>query len=393
MRRYTSSVNERVGWLVLREGIRYGRITFDDRIRSIEATGPVVAVPSDDGPIVAPGFVDVHVHGGGGGDVMDGVEGVRTMARHHRAHGTTTILPTTLTHPWEAVLQALRDVAVVRDEAARDPATYPDVPGAHLEGPFVHPRRLGAQPPHPIVPTPARVHEILGLDVVALVTLAPELDGGVDAAATFAAAGVRVSVGHTVAGDVEVHAMAAAVRAVDGTYGATHLFNAMGGMTSREPGVVGAILASHDGYAEIILDLHHVAPTTFLAARAALGERWMLVTDAMRACGLAEGTTDLGGQTVLVREGAARLADGTLAGSVLTMDAAVRNAVGVGVPLAEAIKHASHVPARYLGLADRGRLEIGLRADLVVLDARLAATDTIVAGRSVPTPGPTRSQP
>lgn len=376
------------GWIARADGMRRGRLVFDDTIRELEVEGPVLARPADAAPRLLPGFIDAHVHGGGGGDTMDGPDGVRALARHHLAHGTTTLLPTTITSPWPEVMAALRGVREMRT-AQRDGRTaqggepLPDLLGAHLEGPFISPERLGAQPPYTILPDDARVEEVLALEIVRVVTLAPEMEGAARAARSFARAGVRVSVGHTRADGDEVAAVARAVREEGGTLGFTHLFNAMGGLAGREPGIVGACLADPDAYAELILDGHHVHPTSFLAARAAKRERLHLVTDAIRASGLPEGPTELGGQEVVVADGAARLANGSLAGSVLTLDAAVRRAVAAGVPLADASLHASAAPAAYLGLSDRGRIERGLRADLVETDAEGRVVRVFVAGREV----------
>lgn len=370
------------GWIARPHGVQRGRMVLGRRIERLELEGRVVPRPDDDAPRYLPGFVDAHVHGGGGGDTMDGPGGVRTLARHHLAHGTTTLLPTTITHPWEEVLTALDGVAEVRAEAdAGDP--LPDLPGAHLEGPFVSPDRLGAQPPFAIPPTPERVAAVLATGVVRVVTLAPELDGAEAAARAFAAAGVRVSVGHARSDAATVARIAAAVRDEGGTLGFTHLYNAMGGLEGRAPGVVGACFADADAFAELILDGHHVDPVAFLAARAAKPGRLLLVTDAIRACGLPEGETELGGQRVTVAGGAARLADGTLAGSVLTLDVALRNAVAAGLPLDRAAHLVAGVPAAYLGLTDRGRLEAGLRADVVELSADLQVRRVFAAGREV----------
>jgi N-acetylglucosamine-6-phosphate deacetylase len=370
------------GWIARPHGVQRGRLVLGERIERLDLEGRVAPEPDDDAPRYLPGFVDAHVHGGGGGDTMDGPGGVRTLARHHLAHGTTTLLPTTITHPWEDVLAALDGVAEVRAEAAAGDA-LPDLPGAHLEGPFVSPDRLGAQPPFALPPTPERVAEVVATGVVRVVTLAPELDGAEAAARAFAAAGVRVSVGHTRADAATVARIAAAVRDEGGTLGFTHLYNAMGGLEGRAPGVVGACFADADAFAELILDGHHVEPVAFLAARAAKPGRLLLVTDAIRACGLPEGETELGGQRVTVAGGAARLADGTLAGSVLTLDVALRNAVAAGLSLDQAARLVAGVPAAYLGLTDRGRLETGLRADVVELSADLRVRRVFAAGREV----------
>lgn len=376
------------GWLALDGSLRRGRVRFGRHLDAVEVEGEPRrdAPPDDDAPRILPGFVDTHVHGGGGGDTMDGPDGIRALARHHLAHGSTTLLPTTITQTWPQVLAALDAVAQVRADGGDD---LPDLPGAHLEGPFLSPDRLGAQPPHAIAPDTARVAEVVAKAVVRVVTIAPELPGALDAARAFARSGVRVSVGHTRADAEAAQALVAAVREARGTPGFTHLFNAMGGVEGRAPGPAGAALADPEAFAELILDGHHVHPVAFRAALAAKPDRLHLVTDAIRASGLPEGPTELGGQAVRVEGGAARLPDGTLAGSVLTMDAAVRNAVRAGVSLGVASRLASGTPARYLGLNDRGRLEAGARADLVVLDPELQVRAIYRAGRAVPLAAPT----
>lgn len=324
-----------------------------------------------DAPFVLPGFVDVHVHGGGGHDTMDGPDGVRGLAAFHARHGTTALVATTITNPWPRVVAALQGVR----EAVRRPGPGARVLGAHLEGPFISPRRLGAQPPHAVDPAPELVDEALATGVVRVVTVAPELPGAIEAIRNLAAAGVRASLGHSVA-DAEVGT--AALRA--GARGGTHLFNAMGGIEGRRPGIAGALLADPEAFVELILDTHHVHPTAFRTALAAKPERLVLVTDSIRAAGLEDGFHDLGGRQVRLERGVVRLPDGTLAGSVLTMVGAVRNAVAAGVPLGVAARLASAHPAAYLGLAGKGRIEPGCDADLVVLSAGLEVLEVWLAG-------------
>ncbi|MFN2322242.1 MAG: N-acetylglucosamine-6-phosphate deacetylase [Trueperaceae bacterium] len=358
-------------WL-LPDGVATGRVAVaGGRVAGFEPEAL-----EDDGWWV-PGFVDVHVHGGGGGDAMDGASGVRALAAAHLEHGTTALLPTTLTAPWPEVLAGLRGVAAVLHEDALAAATggAPErraaVLGAHLEGPFVSPQRLGAQPPFAVDPTPDRVAAVLALGVVRVVTLAPELAGAEGAATAFARAGVRVSLGHTVADAATAERVAEAVHDAGGVMGATHLFNAMSGMTGRAPGVIGAVLGDAASFAELIVDGHHLAAASVRAAFHAKGARLLLITDAIRATATTATTTRLGPHAVTIAGGAARLSDGTLAGSVLTLDAAVRTAVAMGVPVESALRAASQAPAAYLGLADRGRVAPRAHADFVRLDASL----------------------
>lgn len=363
------------GRVLTDHGLRPARLRFGDRITSLE---PLPAqADTATLPIIAPGFIDQHVHGGGGGDTMDGPDGVRALARHHLRHGTTALLATTLTAPWDDVLTALRGVAAVRDAPAAGEAV---VLGAHLEGPFVSPQRLGAQPPFALDATPERVEAVLATGVVRVATVAPELKGVHASVPAWAAAGVRLNVGHTRADAGTVEAFLERVAAAGGQAGATHLYNAMGGMEGRAPGALGALLGDGDAVLELICDGFHVAPAAIRTAWRAAGERLVLITDAIRASGMSDGVSELGGQRVTVEGGRARLADGTLAGSMLTMDAAVRGAVRAGLPLEAALRAASSAPARALGLEDRGVIAAGARADLVVLDAALTVQAVYLAG-------------
>lgn len=358
------------GQILTARGWISGELRFDQHITRIQ---PLENAPKR---YILPGFIDTHVHGGGGGDTMDGVEGIYTLARFHAQHGTTTLLPTTMTNPWDNVLAALAAVTEAMENPARGAA---DIVGAHLEGPFISPHRLGAQPAFAINPTPEKVEEVLDFQVIRVVTLAPELEGALEAAEMFAQEGIRVSMGHTTAS----YAQAEKLMEVGLIHGATHLYNAMGTLSGRDPSALGAILAHPNVYAELILDFHHVHKGGFLAAYRAKPDRLFLITDAMRAAGMSEGETELGGQKVWVKQGEARLANGTLAGSVLTLDVALQNAVRCGLTLPEVSRMLSKVPADYLGLSDRGELEVGLRADIVVLNEDLELEEVWIKGERI----------
>lgn len=332
-----------------------------------------------EGDYICPGFIDVHVHGGGGADFMDGdPEAVATITVTHARYGTTGLLATTLTAPEEAILQAIRAVKAAPRRGAR-------VLGFHIEGPFVNPKRAGAQDPRYVrLPSIPEIDRWLAEGFEGArwqVTLAPELEGATAAIRHLAQRGAVVSAGHT---DCTYGQLRAAVAA--GLRHITHLYNAMRGLHHREPGTVGGALSLPGLMVEVIADGIHVHPAALAVAVRARGPGGiLLVTDAIRATGLGDGEYTLGELPVTVRGGEARLADGTLAGSVLTMDAAVRNMVRlVGIPLWEAVAMASLNPARELGLeGTRGSLAVGKVADIAVLDRLLHNRLTLVEGRIV----------
>ncbi len=364
------------GQILTPRGWHAGELEFDTGIIGIKSR---LSAPNR---FIAPGFIDVHVHGGGGGDTMDGLEGIKTLSSFHAAHGTTSLLATTITNPWENVLKALKNI-----QQAMNAKNWVGsrILGAHLEGPFVSPHKLGAQPPFTVEPTAARVQEVLAFAVIKVVTLAPELVGGLAAAEAFLEAGVRVSLGHTIATAEDANAvfeLASRLKRASQISG-THLYNAMGGLEGRKPGVLGALLANPNAYGEIILDFEHIHPTSFRAAFFAKPEKLMLITDAMRAAGMPDGQYDLGGQIATLENGTAKLPDGTLAGSVLTMLGAVQNAVKAGLALEVALKLASSHPAQYLGLTDVGKISKNARADLVVLREDLSLEAVYIGGQLV----------
>lgn len=360
------------GRIVLHDRILPGSIRFDTHIEAIEAD------TVRDDCFILPGFIDGHVHGGDNADTMDGVEAIRKLSRFHMRHGTTTILPTTITRPWGDVMQTLHAVA----EVMRHPDDQgPRIHGVHLEGPFVSPHKLGAQPPFTIAPTPDKLDDVLAVGCVRVVTLAPEIDHAETAMARLAAEGVRVSIGHTVADYETTFNALCRICTSGGVPGGTHLFNAMLPVEGRNPGPVTALMCHDASYAEMIFDTHHVHPASFTLASKVMGDRLLFVTDAMRGAGQPDGPSSLGGQDVLIRDGVVRLPNGSLAGSVLTLDQALRNAVAHGSALTLASRLVSGNPARYLGLHDRGTLDIGKLADMIVLDRDLHIRDVWIGGK------------
>lgn len=364
------------GHLLTPTGFVHGALTIgaDGRIAALEGAPCTEAqARTAGGPLLLPGFIDLHVHGGGGQDSMAGGDAVARIAQLHARHGTTALLATTMTAPPQALHTA---VAAMAPAIACRPAGAARVLGVHLEGPYIHPQRLGAQPPDARPLDLAEVQALHALAPIRLITLAPELPGHLDRIGALRDAGFTVQIGHS-NGSYEDGVAAL----VAGARGFTHLFNAMSPLHHRAPGIVGAALA-HADWAELIPDLLHVHPGAIRAALRAIPGLYC-VTDSTAGAGMPDGVYLLGGQTVHQCLGGVRLADGTLAGSCLTMDQALRNLVGLGLGLAEASARVSALAADYLGLADRGRLAVGAWADLVQLDAALALQSVWVEGEAV----------
>ncbi|NUR76481.1 MAG: N-acetylglucosamine-6-phosphate deacetylase [Thermoleophilia bacterium] len=327
-----------------------------------------LAAPNGRG-IVVPGFVDLQVNGFGGVDFLDAdADGYRRAGEALLETGVTAYLPTLITTPEQQLLAA---IAEVPDGEAR-----PRVLGLHLEGPFLSPNRLGTHEASARRdPDPALLDRLLDAGPVRLMTLAPELPGAEILIDRLLERGVAVSIGHTDATAAQANA------AFDrGARSVTHLFNAMRPFLHRDPGIVGAALARDDVVVSIILDGIHLAPETAKTIWRAARGRTALVTDAITGAGAAEGSYSLGNLDVHVHEGTVRGPDGVLAGSVLTMVEAVRNLLELGVPLEDAVEAATSTPARVLGERELGRLDVGLPADIVVLDDSLGIERVLVAG-------------
>lgn len=357
--------------------------------RSIKQMGPGERpdIPADagtqiidaQGATLAPGFIDVHVHGAVGYEVMDAdAQGLRAMARFYARHGVTAFLATTWTATAGAIMQALEVV----EECMGSMPDGATVLGAHVEGPYLNVSKCGAQDPRLIRPAePEEALPILETGIVRLLALAPEIPGNgwlIDACVE---RGITVSAAHTAATyDDMVAAVARGLRQT------THTFNAMTPLGHREPGVVGAALTLPELSCELIADNIHVHPAAMnVLVRARGVEHVILISDAIRGAGMPEGEYQIDTRSVFVRDGAVRLPDGTLAGSILTLDRALRNILAAtGLPLEEAWPMTSLNAARAIGVsASKGSLEVGKDADLVLLDQDLSVRLTIAEGRVV----------
>lgn len=333
--------------------------------------------------VMVPGFLDVHVHGGAGRDFMDGTEeAAHAVARFHLRQGTTALAATTLSGSREAIGRALSAAAAV---ARANPLDAAEIAAVHLEGPYLSRQKKGAQDEaslRPADPAEVRWWRALAPDLRWLMTVAPEIEGVLGLIEAFHDE-ICFSLGHTSATYADCVAAFEA-----GASHVTHLFNAMPPLHHRQPGLVGAAMVNPHVTVELIADGIHLHPALLHMVASLLPDRAALVTDAMRACGMPDGTFRLYDYDVRVAEGAARLADGTLAGSILTMREAVRNMVELaGLPLEIVLPLATEVPARILGLARRkGRIAGGFDADLLVLTPRFEAARVFRGGVEVKDP-------
>ena len=329
---------------------------------------------------LSPGFIDVHIHGAGGHDTMDGTfEAINEISKVIVKHGTTSFTPTTMTVAVEDIRKSMNVIKEAKEKGT-DGAI---VLGAHLEGPFISPKAIGAQNPNYLIPpTLENYNAMVGdaEDAVVSITIAPEIPGAKELIKELSQRGVVCSIGHTKATYNE------AMEGIKcGCGHSTHLFNAMTPFAHREPGVVGAIFDS-DITTETISDGIHVSyPSLRIAYKQKTSDKVLLVTDAMMACAMPDGMYALGGQDVVVKDGAARLLSGSLAGSILTLDKAVKNVYkNVGMPLYEAVKMASYNPAKHCKVSDRkGLIKEGYDADLLLFDEDINIKNVVVGGKVI----------
>lgn len=361
-----------------------GRLVLDDRVVSgrVSVDGGVIADilldrdPAEHGRFICPGFVDVHVHGWGGHDAMAGMPALDGMARALARRGVTSFLPTAVSAPLKALSEFASMVRVWMPSAPRDGA---QPLGFNLEGPFLAAARRGAHDQaHLQIPDEVPKTDLEPLvDKLRLTTVAPELDGALYLIEWLRERGVAVSLGHSAAAFDQAHEGYAA-----GASSTTHLFNAMSGIDHRAPGLAAAALLDDDVYVELIADGLHVDRDLWpMITRLKPVDRLLLVSDAIAAAGMGDGPARIGGLDCVVKDGRVTLAGtSTLAGSVLSLDVAVRNLVRSGVGLPAAVAAASRNPLALLGVTDRGRIAVGQRADLVELHTHLQVSRVMIGG-------------
>lgn len=370
-------------WIITEDGKIKGNLIIDNGvIKSLGDESADDLMELDDNLIVIPGFIDEHIHGAAGSDAMDGtIEDLKKIANALASEGTTGFLATTMTQSPENITKALKAVKEYRESNFEEGA---EVLGVHLEGPFIAKEHIGAQPleyvAEPKVETFKKYEEASGNNIK-IVTLAPEVEGALDLVKYLKSRNIVASVGHTGAKYEDVR------KAIEGgASNATHTYNAMKGIHHREVGTVGATFLFDELNAEIICDGIHVsAPAIKLLYKNKPHHKFTLITDAMRAKHMPDGDYELGGQPVIVKNNEARLHDGTLAGSVLKMNLAVKNVMKfLDLPLEEVVKYATINPARNLHVDDvMGSIKVGKYANLVVVDQDMNVHMTIRNGKVI----------
>ncbi len=331
--------------------------------------------------IVAPGFIDIHIHGAYGADTIEGkIESIERIATFIVKHGVTSFYPTTVTSPIDMIKKSI--VSVV--EAINKGIKGARILGIHLEGPFFSYEKAGAQDVRYLLkPKLEIIQEFLSLGqgYIKRVTIAPEIEGAIEAIKYLRSRGIIVAMGHTNATYEE------AIRAIEaGATIANHIYNQMRRFHHRDPGILGAVLTRDDVFAEMIVDeVHHHYAAREIVIRCKGTDKVALITDSIMAAGLEDGEYMLGAQKIIIKNGISRLPDGTLAGSTLTLDRAVKNTVThLNVSLKDAIKMATYVPAKIMGIENQyGSIKIGSIGDLVILDKNMNVLKTIINGEII----------
>ena len=372
------------GKIVLPDGVVTGKaLAFDEvtgKIEGVADTVPAGAACIDAaGKYVAPGLVDLHIHGYLDEDVSDGnAEGLKKIAYGIAKNGVTAFLPTTMTVSKPEIVAALDTARALKAESRTWDGA--EILGVHAEGPFINPGKKGAQAEENILP-PDADFVLENAVIISSITIAPEMDKDHACIKRLAKeSNILISMGHTNADFDE--AMSAAR---DGAGHATHLFNAMSALAHRNPGVVGAALASDNVSVEVIADTFHINPGLYGIIAKVKGDKMVLITDCVRAGGMPDGKYELGGQPIFLKGIECRLADGTIAGSVLRLNCAVKNVLDhTALPVHEVFNMASLNPATAIHMEKRiGSLEAGKDADIIIADENINIVRTIKKGRTI----------
>ena len=372
------------GKIVTPSDIIHGQaLLYDKTIRGVMAPESIphgTEILDADGGYVLPGLIDIHIHGYLGQDASDGsYEGLRQMAQGIAANGVTSFLPTTMTVSYDELRQAFAQIRRLMDDSLASDWMGARALGVNAEGPFINPVRKGAQPGEHIRPGDVGFLREYA-DIIRIFTIAPEMPGNLECIRQMASLGTLISMGHTDATYVQAMAgIEAGVRHM------THLFNGQGPLSHRDPGAVGVALADERVSCELIADTIHIHPGIFGLIAKAKGDQLILITDCTRAGGLGDGEYKLGGQSIFVEGAKCRLADGTLAGSVMRFNEAIRNMWhNTDLPLHQVVRMATLNPARVIGVDNvKGSLEAGKDADIAIMDEEMRVQATILGGRTI----------
>ncbi len=352
--------------IVTSSGLCEAHLSYSNRIEKIELKNTL----NPNLPKLVAGFIDLHVHGGGGADIMEAGHSAETISKTHARFGTTSFLATTMTAPFSDLEKSF---LALKESFQNRKKNHARILGVHLEGPFISPDKLGAQPNFTREATLKEINHLNSIVPIKVITLAPEVFNHLDLIPELKKMGITVQIGHT-NGTYEEGIEALK----QGAKSFTHLFNAMSSFHHRAPGMAGAALA-HAQYAELIPDLEHVHPGAIKIALKTIPHLYF-VTDSTAATGMPDGDYKLGSHTVHKCLGGVRLADGTLAGSALTMDQAYRNLLTLGLSESEISRKLSHIPAEVINLHERGEIKVGHFADFVLLDKENKINAVIIEG-------------
>tara|TARA_B100001750_G_C15448631_1_gene567662 strand:- start:78 stop:1169 length:1092 start_codon:yes stop_codon:yes gene_type:complete len=352
------------GKIVNHDCVINGTVEFSQRIESVSKDDNLKTKN-----IILPGFVDLHCHGGKGFDTMAGLSSIKKMSEYHLACGTTSLLPTTLTATLDNTIQALQGL----NSFIGQNKNLTNILGAHLEGPFINPNKLGAQPPHTQLPNINFIKKIQNIAKIRVITLAPELEGAATLIDYLINNNINVQIGHSLA-DYNC-----CKKLMDkNNIGFTHLFNAMTGCNHRHPGIATAAL-NHAEFSEIICDLLHVDPANIHLAHKSIPCLYA-ITDAISACGMPDGTYDFANEKIEKKHGQAIINNNILAGSVVTMLDTFKNLIKINFSLQQAVAMTSYHAAQYLKENDKGKIERGFCANLLVLNQQYNIKEVYLYG-------------
>ena len=362
-----NNVQEISGKIVCDEEIISGTIIFEDIIKDLKS-----AKDKNYTNYIIPGFIDLHCHGGNGYDSMEGLQSIKKISEYHLSHGTTTLYPTTVTAKLEDTLRALKGL----NNYLNLNKEISNIDGIHLEGPFINPNKMGAQPPFAQLPSYSFIKTLIKEAPIKIMTLAPEIKGGLELIDFLIKNDIKPQIGHSLA---DYNCCILAIE--KGVKSFTHLYNAMSGFQHRNPGVVAAAF-SKAKYAEIICDLIHVNKEMIKIAFKNI-DRLYSITDSISASGMPDGKYKVGTYEVYKKNGVVKLNEDTLGGSIVTMDKAFNNLIEVGFSIQEAVKMTSTNAARYLDRKDIGHISKEAKANLLVLDSKLNLVEIYLNGNII----------